>query len=328
MNDRRLIVPLAAVLSLAGSGLALSAAGEPAAAYPNRPLRVIVPFPPGGGADTVARLLAERLTETVGQQIVIDNRGGASTIIGAELAARATPDGYTVLFSPNQLAINPLVFPKLPYDPQRDFAPVARVATSALIVVVNPALEARSVEQLIALAKAKPGGLNLASSGNYGPPHLAGELFMSLTGVKMVHVPYKGAGLALPALIGGQVHVMFATMPSALPHVRSGRLRAFAVTSPKRAGVAPELPAVAETVPGFETTVWYAMVVPARTPRAIVSRLNSAVNRVLERADFRRALAASGAEPAPGTPEELGSFIRAERKRWKKVLDAINRGGK
>lgn len=308
--------------------LGSSMTGVCAQQYPDRPLRLIVPFPPGGGADTVARLLAQPLSNTLGQQIVIDNRGGASTIIGAQLAAQATSDGYTLFFSPNQLAINPLVFPKLPYDPMRDFTPLARVASSALILVVNPQVEARSVKQLIELAKAKPGALNLASSGNFGPPHLAGELFMRMTGTKMVHVPYKGAGLALPALIGAQVQLMFATMPSALPHVRAQRLRALAVTTAERSQAVPELPTVADTVPGFEVTVWYAMVAPAGTPPKIIKRLNTEINHILASPGFRQVLARSGAEPTPGTPEELGSFLRTETKKWRALLQDINKSGR
>ncbi len=319
MNHALRLLPALCAAMLIG----LPVTGAVAAQYPDRPLRLIVPFPPGGGADTIARLLAQPLSDAFGQQIVIDNRGGASTIIGAQLATESTPDGYTLFFSPNHLAINPLVFPKLPYDPMKDFASVAQIGSSALILVVNPQLEARSVKQLIDLAKSKPGVLNVASSGNYGPPHLASELFKHMTGTRMVHVPYKGAGLALPALIGDQVNLMFATMPSALPHVRADRLRALAVTGSKRAEVAPTLPTVADTVPGFEVTVWYALVAPAKTPRPIIKRLSAEINRVLVSAEFKQSMARSGAEPTPGTPEDLTRFLRAETKKWRELLQEI-----
>jgi tripartite-type tricarboxylate transporter receptor subunit TctC len=303
--------------------LGLSVTGVSAAQYPERAIRLIVPFPPGGGASTMARLLSQPLTEALGQQIVIDNRGGGSTIIGAQLAAAATPDGYTLFFSPNQLAINPLAFPDLPYDPVRDFDSVARIGSSALILVSNPKFEARSVQQLIDIAKAKPGALSVASSGNFGPPHLAIELFKHMTGTTMVHVPYRGSGLALPALVGGQVQFMFGTMPSALPQVNANRLRALAVTTAKRSDVIPDLPTVAETVPGYEVTVWYAMVAPAKTPPRIIKHLNTEINRILESTEFKKRMAASGAETTPGTPEEMTSFLLTETIKYKSLLNSI-----
>lgn len=305
--------------------LGLLVTGASAAPYPERALRLIVPFPPGGGADTIARLLVQPLSDALGQQIVVDNRGGGSTIIGAQLAAKSTPDGYTLFFSPNQLVINPLAFPKLPYDPARDFASVAGIGSAALMLVVNPKLEARSVAQLIALAKAKPGTLNVASSGSYGPPHLAGELFKHMTQTNMVHIPYKGSGIALPALVGGQVQLMFATIPSVLPQVRADRLRALAVTSAKRAEEVPNLPTVAETVPGFDVIVWYAMVAPAKTPPQIVKRLNADINRILQSAEFRQQMARNGTETMPGTAEDLTRFLRAETKKWRAVLQNIDK---
>lgn len=290
--------------------------------YPSKPLRFIVPFLPGGGSDIVARFIGQHLTAAWGQQVVIDNRGGASAMIGTEAAARAAPDGYTLLLGTNQLAINPSLYQNLSYDPVKDFSPVTRVASAPLILVVNPALAAASVAQLIALAKAKPGELNFASSGNAGPPHLAGELFKTMTGINLLHVPYKGSGQALPALIGGQIHLMFATMPSALPQVRAGGLRGLAVTSLKRANATPELPTVAETLPGFEAIAWYGIMVPAKTPKRIINLLNSEVRRILARSEFRERLAAEGAEPGGSTPEEFAAFIGTETGKWAKVVKA------
>lgn len=301
----------------------LPAARIDAAQYPERSLRLILPFPPGGGADTIARLLAKPLSDSLGQQIVVDNRGGGSTIIGAQLAAESTADGYTLFFTPNHLVINPIAFPKLPYDPVRDFTSVAGIGSSALVLVVSSKLEARSVGQLIALAKARPAVLNFASSGNYGPPHLAGELFKFMTKTDMVHIPYKGSGIALPALIGGQVQLMFATIPSVLPQVRAERLRALAVTGAKRSEEMPALPTIADTVPGYEVTVWYAIVAPAQTPPQVIKRLNADINRILMNAEFRQHMARNGTEPTPGTPEKLTQFLRAETKKWRAVLQNI-----
>ena len=317
---RRFIRFLLVLMSLFAG---LPASGVMAAPYPERPLRLIVPFPPGGGADTVARLLAQPLSASLGQQVVIDNRGGGSTIIGAQLAAESTPDGYTMFFSPNQLVINPLVFPKLPYNPVKDFAALSSVGSAALMLVVNPKLEVKSVAQLIDLAKRQPSKLNVASSGNYGSPHLASELFTHMTHTSMLHVPYKGAGLAFPALVGGQVQLMFATMPSALPHVRADRLRALAVTGANRADAIPNLPTVAETVPGYEITTWYVMVMPAKTPQPYIQRVNADINRILADADFKLALARTGTDPMRSTPEELTRFLRAETKKWGPLLKEI-----
>ncbi len=290
------------------------------AGYPERPVRLIVPFAPGGGADIVARFVGQRLTEAWGQQVVIDNRGGASAMIGTEAAARAAPDGYTLFLGTNQLAINPALYKKLLYDPVRDFAPVTQLATAPLILVVHPGLAAHSVTQLIALARTRPGALNMASSGNAGPPHLAGELFQSMAGIRMLHVPYKGSGQAIPALVGGQVDVMFATLPSALPQVKAGRLRGLAVTALKPGTVAPGLPVVADTLPGFESTAWYGLVLPAQAPARLIARIHDDVGRIIAGADFRARMAAEGAEPAGSTPAQFAEFIRTETMKWARVV--------
>ena len=311
-----------AVVAAAACLLApLPSAAQPASvAYPVRPVRFVVPFPPGGAVDIVARLLAHRLGESLGQQVVVDNRGGASTIIGTEVVARATPDGYTLLMGSTSLATNPSLFAKLPYDASRDLAPIIHVGSTPLMLVVAPALPVRSVKELIALAQAKRGQLNFASSGNGGPPHLAGELFKAMAGVDMVHVPFRGSGLALPALAGGQVQLMFATMPSAMPLVKAGQVRAIAVTSRARVRAAPELPPVAETVPKFEADGWYGLLAPAKTPPAIIQRLQRDTAAILERADFRERLAVDGTEAKGGTAAEFGAYIRSETEKWGQIV--------
>jgi tripartite-type tricarboxylate transporter receptor subunit TctC len=288
--------------------------------YPVRPIRFIVPFPPGGAADIVARHIAHGLSQRIGQQVVVDNRGGASTMIGTELAVRATPDGYTILMGTTALAINPSFYPKIPYDALRDLAPISRIGSTALVLVTNLSLPVTSVKELVALAKARRGQLNFASSGNAGPPHLAGELFKIMTGVEMVHVPYKGSGLALPALVGGQVQLMFATMPSAMPLVKSGKLRAIAVASPTRVRAAPDLPTIAETVPNFQADALFAVLAPAKTPASVIDRLHREITALLERPDFQQQLEAVGVEPKAGTPAELRTYLEAETKKWANVV--------
>lgn len=300
--------------------LFLQAAAAAAQQYPVRPVRFIVPFPPGGAADIVARHIAHGLTGKLGQQVVVDNRGGASTMIGTELTARATPDGYTIMMGTTALAINPSFYHKMPYDALRDLAPISRIGSTPLILVTNLTLPVHSVKELIDLAKAKPGELNFASSGNAGPPHLAGELFKYMTGVDMVHVPYKGSGLALPALVGGQVQLMFATMPSCISLVKAGRLRAIAVTTPKRVRALPDLPTVAETVPKFQADALFALLAPAKTPKAIIDQLHRDIVALLAEPDFEGRLEAAGVVPSASTPGELSAYIRAETKKWAAVV--------
>jgi len=303
------------------AALALSAAAH-AEVYPAKPIRMIVAYPPGGGTDIVGRMVAQKLGETLGQGVVVENRGGASGNIGTELAARAAPDGYTILMgniAPN--AINVSLFKNLPFDPVADFAPVSLVASTPNILVVHPSTPARTVKEVIALAKTKPGALNFASAGVGSSSHLAGELFRILAGAEIVHVPYKGAGPALVDVLSGQVQLYFATMPAAMPHVKSGRLAPVAVTSAKRSHALPELPTVAESgVPGYEASTWYGVLAPAHTPQAVVTRLHGEIVKTLADAALREKLADQGFEPVGNSPEEFGAYIKSEIAKWSKVI--------
>jgi tripartite-type tricarboxylate transporter receptor subunit TctC len=296
-------------------------AASAADAYPTRPVRMIVAYPPGGGTDIVGRMMAQKLGEAFAQTVVIDNRGGATGNIGTELAARANPDGYTLLMgnvAPN--AINVSLFKKLPYDPVKDFAPVSLVAITPNILVVNPAVPVKTVKDLIALAKAKPGVLNFPSAGVGSSSHLAGELLKILAKVDMVHVPYKGGGPALIDTISGQMQVMFATMPAAMPHVKSGKVRPVAVTTDKRSQTLPELPTIAETVKGYEASTWYGLLAPAGTSPAIVTRLHQDVVKILATPDTREKLVAQGFEPVGNRPAEFGAYIKSEIAKWERVI--------
>jgi tripartite-type tricarboxylate transporter receptor subunit TctC len=294
------------------------------AAYPDRPLRLIVPFPPGGGNDILARAVGQRLSEVLGRPIVVDNRGGAGGLIGATTAATAVPDGYTLfLGSLGNLAHNPALQPKLPYQPARDFAPISLLANSAFVLAAHPSLQASSVKELIALAKASPGRLNYASAGVGSSLHMTAELFKYATGTQIVHVAYKGTAPALTEVIAGQVQIIFSTMPPALPHVKSGKLKGIAVTTGKRAAAAPELRTVAESgVAGFEVSNWQGLVVPAKTPPAIVARLNHDVLVTLKLPGMGEVLLAQGLEPAAGTPEEFSALIRTEIAKYTKLVKA------
>ena len=291
--------------------------------FPGKPIRMIVAYPPGGGTDIVGRMVAQKLAENFAQTVVIDNRGGAAGNIGSEIAARSAPDGYTLLMgnvAPN--AINVSLYAKLGYDPVTDFAPVSLVASTPNILVVHPALAVKSVADLVALARAKPATLNYPSAGLGSSSHLAGELFDSLAVVKMVHIPYKGGGPALTDLLGGQVQLMFATMPAAMPHVRSGKLRAVAVTSAKRSQAMPELPTLGETLKGYDASTWYGVLAPAATPRAIIATLHGAILKILGVAETRDRLLAQGFEPVGGTPAEFGAYIKSEIVKWGRVIKA------
>lgn len=285
---------------------------------------MIVPYPPGGGTDIVGRMVAQKLSESLGQQVVVDNRGGATGSIGAELAARSAPDGYTILMgniAPN--SINVSLQPKLPYDPVADFAPVSLVASTPNILVVHPSLPVRTVKDLIALAKARPGQLNYPSAGVGSSSHLAGELFAILTGIKIVHISYKGGGPAMIDTISGEMQMMFATMPAAMPHVKTERVRPVAVTSAKRSRTLPQLLTIAETgVRDYEASTWYGVLVPAKTPRPVVERLHGEIVRILAVPDMRERLSAQGFEPVGGTPEEFSAYIKSEIAKWGKVIRA------
>jgi len=294
-----------------------------AQSYPSKPVRLIVPFPPGGGTDTVARVISQGLAERLGQQVVIDNRGGANAIIGTELGAKAAPDGYTLTFTlPAAAVVNPSLYPDLPYAPLRDFAPVTQLNTIALLIVAHPRLPFSTVRELIAHAKAKPGEVTFASSGNGSAAHLATALFMLMAGVDMVHIPYKGGGPALTDIIGGQVQLMSGPMISALPFVKSGRLKALAVTTAKRVQGLPDVPALGETVAGYESSIWHGVLVPSRTPRPIIMRLHAELVKILNGADVKDRFAREGAEPVGNTPEQFGLLLESEMMKYSKLIKA------
>ena len=317
MTRRRSALSLAATLAILTPHAAAAAD-----VYPAKPVRFVVAFPPGGGTDIIARSIAQKLAERLAQQVVVDNRPGAGGNIGTDIVAKSAPDGYTILMgSAGPLAINASLFKTMPFDPIRDLAPVTLAASTPNVLVVHPSLNAATVKDLIALARARPGEINFASSGYGTPAHLAGELFNSMAGVKLVHVPYKGAAPALADLLGGQVQLMFSTMPPALPHVKDGKLRALAVTSAKRSPAAPELPTVDEiALPGFEANTWHGVVVPAGTPAVIVARLNSEIVAILHLPDVVERLSGQGAEALGSTPEEFATYIKSETVKWAKVV--------
>jgi len=317
VTGRRAALSLAATLAILTPHAAAAAD-----AYPARPIRFVVAFPPGGGTDIIARSIAQKLAERLAQQVVVDNRPGAGGNIGTDIVAKSAPDGYTMLMgSAGPLAINASLFASMPFDPVRDLAPVTLAASTPNVLVVHPLLKAATVNELIALARARPGGINFASSGHGTPAHLAGELFNSMAGVKMVHVPYKGAAPALADLLGGQVQLMFSTMPPALPHVKDGKLRALAVTSLKRSRATRDLPTVDEAaLPGFEANTWHGVVVPAGTPAIIITRLNREIVAILHLHDIVERLSGQGAEALGSTPEEFAAYIRSETVKWAKVV--------
>ena len=291
-----------------------------AATYPARPIRIVVASAPGSGPDIVTRLIGRKLGENWQQQIIADNRTGAGGNVGAEIVAHAAPDGYTLLMATASQPISAALYAKLNYELTRDFVAVSLVASTPFVLVVNPALPVTSVAALIALAKAKPGLLHYGSGGSGTPPHLCAEILKSSAGLDIVHVPYKGVTPALTELLGGQVQLVFSVVPSALPLMQTGKLRALGVTSAKRTQLAPDLPTIAETVPGFEVVGWYGLLAPARTPGEIVARLNAAVNAALKNADLRERLIALGADPLGSTPQEFATFIRAELVKWGKAV--------
>ncbi len=300
------------------------APGTFAQAYPNHAIRLVVPFPAGGTTDILARDVAKQLTETLGQAVVVDNRPGAGGNIGADLVAKAAPDGYTLLMGTvGTHAINPSLYAKMPYDHVKDFVPVVLVAGVPNVLVVNPSVPVNTVADLIKLAKAKPGTINFASSGSGTSIHLSGELFKTMAGVDMTHVPYKGSSPALTDLMGGQVQIMFDNLPSSLPLIKSGKLRAVAVTSLKRAPALPDVPTVAESgLPGFEASSWFGILAPAGTPAPIVARLNTEVNKWLQGPEAKQQLTTQGAAAAGGPPENFVAHIRAETDKWAKVVKA------
>lgn len=297
------------------------AAAAPAPAYPQKPIRIIAPFPPGGPGDIVAREISLRLTELWGQQAVVDNRAGAGGMIAHEMLAKSAPDGYTLLMgSSGGMVIQPMMPAKLPYDAMKDFAPVSKVILATHALVLNPQIEAASVKELIALAKARPGKLNFASAGIGSATQLSGELFKSMAAIDIVHVPYKGGVPALTDIVAGQVQFMFNSVPPVLPFSKVGKLKIIAVTSASRMALMPEVATVAETLPGFQSGVWYAIFAPAGTPPAIVRKLSAALITILSEPDLARRLTAQGVEPQGSTPQELARLIDEDRARWKPVI--------
>ena len=301
----------------------LAASVVQAQQYPTRPIRLIVPYPAGGPTDFTGRIVGQKLSQLVGQQVVVDNRPGAGTVIGTELVTRAAPDGYTLLFATGGgTFLTPIMLSKVPFDPVKDLMPVAMLVMSPQVLVAHPSVPANTVPELVALAKAKPGVLNFASVGTGTSPHLGGELLQSLAGIKLVHVPYKGTAPAMTDLIAGQVQLMFTSMPTVLAHVKSGKLKLLGTGGKKRSAVIPDTPTIADSVPGFELVTWYSVFAPAKTPQAIVTRLNAEIGKVLADPESRDKLAAQGLEPTTMTPDELGRYSKEELARWAKVIKA------
>jgi tripartite-type tricarboxylate transporter receptor subunit TctC len=305
--------------------LGLLATQTVASTYPTKPVRLVVPFPPGGPADVLARLLGQKLAELWGQPVVVDNRAGAGGNIGADHVAKAAPDGYTLLLAASSHVINASMYPSLPYDVLKDFTPVTEVASYMLVVVVHPSVPATSLKELVALAKSKPGQLTVASAGSGTPTHLAAELFKSAAGIDFVHVPYKGAAPATNDLLGGQVQIMFNNPVSALPQVKAGKLRALAVTGAKRSPAAPELPTVAESgYPGFEAGTWYGILGPANLPKEIVTKVHTDTVKALRMKDVQEKLTAQAWDSIGNSPSEFAAVYRSDLEKWAKVVKAAN----
>ncbi len=312
---------LAAMALLMFSGVAAVHAAE--AKYPARPVRMMISYPPGGPSDLSARLVAPHLTDALGQQIIIDNRGGAGGTLAVTLLTQSTPDGYTLLMSAGgEIVIAPNLRSKLPYDPTKDIIPISRVGSSQLVLVVHPSVAAKSVKELVALAKTKPGTINFASAGSGSTAHLAGEQFKYLAGIDIVHVPYKGAGPALSDLIGGQVQMLISAYSSAFAHIKAGKLRPLGVTGLKRIASAPDLPTIAETVPGYEVLSWYGLHAPKGTPPAVISRLHRELATIIRKPEITERLAGLGIEPEGNSPQEFLAQIKVEIAAWGKVITA------
>jgi tripartite-type tricarboxylate transporter receptor subunit TctC len=310
---------------VAGFGLALASAAagaQGAATYPSRPIRMIVPSAPGSGPDIMARAIGQKITEAYGQQVVIDDKPGAGGIIGSEAAAKSPADGYTLIMAnAGSHAVNASLYSKLPYDPVKDFAPITLVSSAPNILIVHPSLPVKSVKDLIALAKAKPGALAFGSGGNGSTAHLSGEMFKTMAGIDIVHVPFKGSPSAVLAVIAGQIVMAMPNIPPALPHVKTGKLKALAVTTAKRSAAVPDLPTVAESgLPGYEATAWFGVLAPAGTPRDIIDKLNALIVKSLRAPDMQQRLQADGAEAAGGTPEEFAAIIKRDIAKWAVVV--------
>jgi tripartite-type tricarboxylate transporter receptor subunit TctC len=307
------------------TAFACTASGLLAQPFPSKPVRIIVAFPPGGATDIVARTMAPKLSEAFGQQVIVDNRAGASGLVGTELAAKAVPDGHTIFMGTlGNLSVNPLLFPKAPFDIARDFAPLTEAVAVTFMMYVHPSFPVKSVKDLIALAKSRPGKINYASSGSGGAPHLAAELFKSMAGVNMVHVPYKGSGPSFVDVLGGQVPLTCDSLTQGLPYVKSGRLRAIATLGPSRSQVLPDVPTVGETLKGYEVVNWFGIVAPAATPRDVIVRLYSELVKVLRMPDIKERLSAQGSDPVGSSPEEFGAFMKSETAKWARVIKEAN----
>lgn len=293
--------------------------------FPNKAVRIIVAFPPGGGVDIVARAMGPKLTEIWNQPVIVENRPGASGVIGTEAAARSLPDGHTLFLGTlGNLTANQYLYPKMPVDPMRDLAPLTQVVAVHFVMVAHPSLPAKNVRELIALAKTRPGEINYSSSGPGGAPHLGVELFKSMTRVNLVHIPYKGSGPSFVDLLAGHVSLTCDSQLQSLPYIKAGRLRALAVLGGKRSPLLPDVATVGETVPGYELTNWFGMTVPAATPRELVNRLYGDVSKVLQQADFRDRIVSMGADVVGSTPEQFGAFMRAETEKWGRVIREAN----
>jgi len=321
VNKRTAPVLAAAAILAAASGSTAAQKLPAESAYPSKSIRMLVPFAPGGGTDIIARLVAQDLGLAWGQSVVVDNRGGSGGIVGTELAAKAAPDGYTMILVSLAFSYAPALYSKLPYDSEKNFLPISRVATQPFVYVVVPSLGAATMKELIALAKSKPGEIRYGSGGSGGSSHLGTELLRVMAGIDLTHVPYKGTGPALTAMLSGEIHVQLIGISSVVPHMKSGRMRALAVSGARRSPAAPEVPTVAESaVPGYEFDVWYGMLFPAGTPPAIVEKTAAELNRVLAAPVLVQRFAAVGLDPAGSTPAEFATMIRREMARWRKVV--------
>jgi tripartite-type tricarboxylate transporter receptor subunit TctC len=318
MTHRSAVATTFVALCLA---LASSASAQ---SWPSRSVRMVVPFQPGGGTDIQGRLLAKKLTESLGQSFVVDNRSGAGGLIGAEIVAKAPPDGYALLFSSASLAVNATLVKKLPFDPVKDLAPVSLLSSAPLVLVVHPSVPAKTVQELVALAKKHKGKLNAASNGSGTTSHLAIEMLKQAAGIDVVHVPYKGGGPAVTAMMAGEVELRFSGQLAVIPHVRSGRVRPLAIASSRRSTLLPDLPTLASLYPGFDADNWYAMFATGGTPKELVARLHAEIVRALQAADMREIIIKDGAEPVGSTPEELGAYFRRETEKYAKVIKAAN----
>jgi tripartite-type tricarboxylate transporter receptor subunit TctC len=305
--------------------LIVAGVGSHAQSFPSKPVRILVAFPPGGGVDIVARVMGPRLTEIWGQPVVVENRPGASGVIGTEVAVRSAPDGHTLFFGTlGNLTANQYLYPKMPVDPLRDLAPVTQVVAVHFIMVAHPSLPAKNVKDLIALARARPGQINYSSSGPGGAPHLAAELLKSIAKVNLVHIPYKGSGPSFVDLLAGQVSVTCDSLLQSLPYIKAGRLRALAVLGARRSPLLPSVPTVAETIPGYDLTNWFGLTVPAATPRDLVNRLYADISKVLQQADFRDRIANMGADVIGSPPDQFGAFMKSESAKWGRVIREAN----